>query len=69
MMPGIERGAIDKGPVVIAAVIALIVLVMALAGSKLEQRAVITMVGVVAAALLAIWLFSPGIKVTPSRDV
>jgi len=42
---------------------------MALAGSKLEQRAVITMVGVVAAALLAIWLFSPGIKVTPSRDV
>jgi hypothetical protein len=45
------------GPVVVAAVIALVVLVMALGGSKLAQRATIMMVGLVVAALLAIWFF------------
>jgi hypothetical protein len=45
------------GPVVLAAVIALIVLVLALAGSKLAQRAAIMMGCLVAATLLAIWFF------------
>jgi hypothetical protein len=43
--------------VVLGAVVGLIVLVMALAGSKLARQAVILIVVLMAGALLAIWYF------------
>jgi hypothetical protein len=46
------------GPVVLAAIIALIVLVMALAGSKFARQAAMLVGGLVAAALLAIWFLT-----------
>jgi len=47
------------GPIILAAVLTLIVIVMALSGAKLAQRATIMMGGLVAATLLAIamWFF------------
>jgi hypothetical protein len=43
------------GPVIIAAFVTLFVLVMALAGSLLARKIATLMVGLTAAALLAIW--------------
>ena len=42
--------------ILVAAIVALAVLVMALAGSQLARRALIFMVGLTATALVAIWL-------------
>ena len=44
---------------VVGAVIGLVVLVMALGGSKSARKALLFIVAVIAAALLAIWYFSP----------
>jgi hypothetical protein len=43
------------GPVIPSAAIGLILLVLALSGSKLAQRAVIMIVGLMGVTLLAIW--------------
>jgi hypothetical protein len=46
------------GPIVLGTIIALIFLVLALAGSKLARQTLILIVGLMAATLLlAIWLF------------
>ena len=45
------------GPVVLGAIIALVVLVLALAGSKLARQTLMLIAGLMAAALLAIWFF------------
>ena len=46
------------GPIVLGAIIALVVLVLALAGSKLARRTLMLIAGLIAAALLlALWFF------------
>ena len=46
------------GPVVLGAIIALVVLVLALAGSKLARQTLMLIAGLLmAVALLAIWFF------------
>ena len=45
------------GPVVLGAIIALVVLVLALAGSKLARQTLMLIAGLMVAALLAIWFF------------
>jgi len=48
-------GRINMGPVVLGAMFALVVLVLALAGSKLARQTLMLIAGLIAAALLAIW--------------
>ena len=46
------------GPIVLGAIIALVVLVLALAGSKLARQTLMLIPGLIAAALLlALWFF------------
>jgi hypothetical protein len=45
------------GVVILGAIIALVVLVMALAGANIAQRILIFIVGLIVAALVAIWFF------------
>ena len=44
------------GPIVLGAIIALVVLVLALAGSKLARQTLMLIAGLIAAALLALWV-------------
>ena len=58
------------GVVVLGAIIALVLLVMALAGSNIAQRMLIFIVSLMAAALLAIWFSAArasAYRVTPSH--
>jgi hypothetical protein len=45
------------GPIVLGAIIALVVLVLALAGSKLARQTLMLIAGLIGAALLALWFF------------
>jgi hypothetical protein len=45
------------GPLVLGVIVALIVLVLALAGSKLARQTLMLIAGLMAVALLAIWFF------------
>jgi hypothetical protein len=47
--------SVDMGPIVLGALIALIFLVLTLAGSQFARHAVILAGGLMGAALLAIW--------------